>query len=140
MLKQCANAVSQSPDSTDQNYEVKFGYEATIRDATNDILREMERLAPATDDMAKKFNSVVKKAAAFWLKVGQQRYRLFLVFSVSGAEPVRSGRSVGQAGNGLQRVVVSPELRRRGNAQGDRLDSDEMVLNCNGDFRALSFR
>lgn len=92
-----------------------------------------------TDEIKNDFYDVVKKAAEFWLEVGQQRYRLFLVFSEGGAEPVRSGQFLETRAGSFQQLVIIPELRRRGNAQGDKLDSDDMVMKCNGDFREFAF-
>jgi hypothetical protein len=76
---------------------------------------------------------LVKKAARLWREVGQQRYRMFLLMSDSGDEPVRPGLSVLDNDAPLSLVVV-PELRRRGNAQGERLDTDELVTDCKGRF------
>ncbi len=138
-LRQCASAINQLLEPTHPYYKAKIGYDTTIQGARNDILRELGHFAPVTDDVKNDFEDVVKKAAAFWLEVGQQRYRLFLLFSPSGAEPVRSGQHVHMRDNNIQKLVLIPELRRRGNAQGDKLDSDEMVVKCRGDFREFSF-
>ena len=122
----------------DANYNVKRGYESSLTETTDDILKELGRVASITDIDKQNFNNLVRRAARFWLEVGQQRYRVFLLMSDSGTEPSRSGEiAVGK--DGTQKLIVVPELRRIGSAQGDRLENDELVADCKGVFGVFKF-
>ena len=79
---------------------------------------------------------LVRKAAKLWLEVGQQRYRIFLRMSQTGAQSHRSGQAFVDE-NGQKELVAGPEVRRMGNAQGERLEKDEVVPDCKGKFSLL---
>jgi hypothetical protein len=117
---------------------VKQGYESTVKEATDDILKELGRVASITDIDKQNFSNLVRRAAKFWLEVGQQRYRLFLLMSDLGGEPSRSGQ-IAVNKDGTQKLTVVPELRRIGSAQGERLENDELVADCKGVFSVFKF-
>jgi len=110
-----------------------------VKEATEDILKELGRVASVTDSDRQRFSDLVTRAAKLWLEVGQQRYRLFVLMSDSDGEPSRSGQVVVDK-DGTQKLVVVPELRRIGNAQGERLEKDELVADCKGVFSVFYFR
>ena len=64
---------------------------------------------------------------------------MFLFMSESGDVPVRSRREV-LVSDGNLSLVVLPELRRMGDAQGERLDRDELVMDCKGVFNVFPTR
>ena len=138
-IKECFDATSQHLEEGDDNYNVKQDYELSMKEAIDDILKELGRVASVSDIDKQNFRNLVRKAARFWLEVGQQRYRLFLVMSDSGGEPSRSGQiAVGK--DGTQKLVVVPELRRIGSGQGEGLENNELVADCKGVFRVFESR
>ena len=132
-MKQCLEATTQPLQEWEDNYNVKQGYELSVKEIAEDICRELARVASVSVGEKQRMSDLVRKAARLWLEVGQQRCRMFLVMSCSNNEPARSDpASLDQ--DGTQELVVVPELRRMGNAQGERLDKDELVLDCKGKF------
>ena len=111
----------------------------SMKEAIDDILKELGRVASVSDIDKQNFRNLVRKAARFWLEVGQQRYRLFLIMSDSGEEPSRSGQ-IAMDKNSTQKLVVKPELRRIGSGQGKGLENDELVADCKGVFSVFKFR
>jgi hypothetical protein len=95
--------------------------------------QELGKVATVSDSEKQRMSQLVKKAASLWLEVGQQRCRMSLLMSDSGEDPVRSRHTALDSDGSLSLVVV-PELRRRGNAQGERLKIDELVMDCKGKF------
>lgn len=95
------------------------------------MCQELEKITQVTSNDRQSMTELVKKAAKLWLEVGQQRYRLYVLMSESGKEPVRG--SVPDHDGALS-IVVTPGLRRFGNSQGDRLDKEEIVMGCKGKF------
>jgi hypothetical protein len=119
---------------SDKGYSIKQDYELSLENATGEITRELANVATANDsENQRRIGILVKNAAKLWLEVGQQRYRVFLLMSDSGRYPARS-RSKYLESDGTLGLIVVPGLRRLGNVQGERLDKDEMVLDCKGDF------
>jgi hypothetical protein len=135
-MRKRLEAINQPLLEYDPNYKVKRGYELSVKEATEDISQELGRVASVSDSDKHRMSDLVRKAAKLWLEVGRQRCRIFLIMSNSGARPLRSGAaSIGR--DGAQEQVVRPELRRMGNAQGERLERDELVVDCKGVFSSF---
>jgi hypothetical protein len=132
-MEKCLEATSQPLMDWEDNYDVKQGYESSVKETTEDISRELARVASVSGNDMQRMSDLVKKASRLWLEVGQQRCRMFLLMSHLSKEPSRSGLASLDR-NGTQELVVVPELRRMGNAQGERLEKDELVLDCKGKF------
>ena len=136
-MKICLDAISQPLLDWESNYNLKRGYELCLKEVMDDISQELGKVAPVNGDYKQRMSDIVKKAAKLWLEVGQQRYRIFLLMSNLGGKPLRSGQPSLDR-DGTQELVDVPELRRMGNAQGERLDKDELVSDCKGKFRVFS--
>ena len=132
-MKKCLEAISQPLLEWESNYNLKQGYELSLKEVIEDVSQELEKVASVSSSDKQRMSDLVRKAAKLWLEVGQQRYRIFLLMSDSGAKPSRSGHASLDS-DGSQDLVAMPELRRMGNAQGERLERDELVSDCKGRF------
>jgi len=132
-INDCLKTINQL--GSEPNYKLKRSYEQCLNDTTEDISHELERVASMDNDK-QTITDIVRKAAQLWLEVGQQRYRIFLLMSKSGTKPSRSGQAFVDI-HREQELVVGPEVRRIGNAQGERLEKDELVPDCKGNFIVL---
>ena len=101
-----------------------------------DVSQELGKVASVGGSDKQRMSDLVRKAAKLWLEVGQQRCRIFLLMSNSGEKPSRSGQASLDR-DGTQELVAVPELRRMGNAQGERLERDELVSDCKGKFNVF---
>jgi hypothetical protein len=131
----CVEATKQSPTDSEP---IKEGYESNLKEATDELFNELEKVAAVSDIEnqgidKQRVNELVRNAANLWLEVGQQRFRAKLVMSESGERPVRS-RLAALSPSGTLNLVVFPELRRLGNAQGEQLERQELVMGCKGTF------
>jgi hypothetical protein len=138
-MKKCLEAISQSRPESESNYNLKHSYESSLKKVIDDVSRELERVASVSSSDKQRMSEFVRKAAKLWLEVGQQRYRIFLVMSDMGEKPSRSGPASLNS-DGTQDLVTTPEVRRIGNAQGERLERDELVADCKGIFSVFSAR
>ncbi|KAI9773910.1 MAG: hypothetical protein M1840_006136 [Geoglossum simile] len=136
-MKEAYEAVSQPLQKWDPGYGVKQGYELSMKEIIEDISRELGRVAFVDEKDNPRISDLARKAAKLWLEVGQQRCRIFLLMSSSGEKPLRSDKSSLDRDR-AQELVVVPELRRMGNAQGERLEKDELVSGCKGEFSVFS--
>jgi len=130
-INDCLKAINQL--GSEPNHKLKRSYEQCLKDTTEDLSHELERVASMDVNDKQRMMDLVRKAAQLWLEVGQQRYRIFLLMSNPVTKPSRSG----QAFVDTQELVVGPEVRRIGNAQGERLEKDELVSECKGKFSVL---
>lgn len=121
----------------DTSYNIKQDYEICLREATEDMYKELGRVAAVDSSEKKRMSDLVKRAANLWLEASQQRCRIFLRMSYSADEPVRSTNAALDS-DGTMELVVVPEVRRLGNAQGERLEKDELVAGCQGRFSIFS--
>lgn len=135
-MKNCHEAISQPRAKWEPGYNLKIGYESSLEMIINDISQELGRVTSVSSSDQQKIGDIVRKAAKLWLDVGQQRYRIFLLMSESNEKPARSGQA-SVNGGGKQELIVEPQLRRMGNAQGERIDRDEIVSNCRGKFHVF---
>jgi hypothetical protein len=133
-MKKCVKATSQSLSEEDPNYNLKRGYEISLKEVREEMSHELRKVTQVSSSEMQRMDDLVKKAAELWLEVGQQRCRMFLLMSQSGAKPARSRLDH----NGPLDLVVVPELRRMGNAQGEQLDKNELVMDCKGKFSIFS--
>jgi hypothetical protein len=130
-MKKCVEATSKPQMEWD--HKLKGEFDSCLNETTEEMSQELGNVATISDSEKQRMAQLVKKAARLWLEVGQQRCRMSLVMSDSGEDPVRSRRTAVDRDGSLGLVVV-PELRRRGNAQGERLNIDELVMDCKGKF------
>src|SRR5436190_20365217 len=130
-MKNCLEAISQPRVSWETGYDLKRSFESSLEKIMDDISQELNNIISMDSKGKNTMSDFVRKAAKLWLDVGQQRYRIFLLMSQSGEKPSRSGQL---NKDGKQELVAEPELRRMGNAQGERLERDELVSNCKGKF------
>jgi len=132
-MKKTCEAVGQPLQEWDPGYGVKQGYEQSVKEVMKDISDELGRVASISSKDKQRISDLVRKAATLWLEIGQQRCRIFLLMSDSGGRPSRNEPS-SLDGDETQELVVMPELRRKGNAQGERLEKDELISGCKGEF------
>ena len=132
-MKRLVAAIKQPYMEGVPNQKIKQDHELTIKKTIEEISQELGEVAPISADEKQRLGVLVKKAAKMWLEVGQQRCRMFLLMSDSGKEPTRS-RAAARSQDGMLGLVVVPELRRFGNANGERLEKDELVTGCKGKF------
>jgi len=132
-MKRLVAAIKQPYMEGVPNQKVKRDHELTIKETIDEISKELREVAPISADEKQRLSVLVKKAAKMWLEVGQQRCRMFLLMSDLGKEPKRS-RAAARSQDSTLGLVVVPELRRFGNANGERLEKDELVAGCKGKF------
>jgi hypothetical protein len=126
-MRKCVEALNQP------GHNLKQQYELSLKEATNEMLHHLENVGIVEETDHQRMGDLVKKAAKLWLEAGQQRCRLFLLMSEDGKGPPPSVPSAEARGR-VHDIIVTPEVRRMGNSQGERLDKEEVVQGCEGEF------
>jgi hypothetical protein len=106
---------------------VKESYDRSLASIAEEIHEAVE--AVANSDLGR-VKEMVKCAVGFWLLLASQRYRARFFFPPQVAKPLGTKR---KSLAGMQ-LVVQPEVRRRGNAQGQRLDQDQAIQGCESEY------
>lgn len=118
----------------DPKHEFRHQYNTHLRETINKIAKELDNMLPITKNERQQVTDLVNAAAKWWLKVIREKYRVVLLVTDSSCLPASSGKESLDPG---RKLIVVPELRRFGNAQGDRLDKNELVMNCRGKFHVI---
>jgi hypothetical protein len=81
--------------------------------------------------------AIATNVSEAWVLFGTQRCRLFFVFEdlKVTVEPRESDASSGQS----MELLVKPDLRRIGDADGESLDKELLVSGCNGEIRMFEY-
>ncbi|KAG4439729.1 hypothetical protein IFR05_004807 [Cadophora sp. M221] len=136
-MKNCVEATSQASGGPDPRNMLRRGYEQSVTDTAKDLCDELGRVSTISPSEKQRMADLVRKAAKLWMEIGQQRYRMFILMSETNLEATRSRpKSVNREGK--LSLVVIPELRRMGNAQGEKLDKNELIMDCKGKFSIFS--
>ena len=138
-IKDCLKTINQSLVDSEPNHNLKQSYQQCLNDTMEDVSKEVGRVASTDVSEKQRMMDLVRKAAKLWLEFGQQQYRTYLLMSKSGSQPSRSGQAFVST-DGMQELVVGPEVRRMGDLQGERLEKDELLPDCKGKFSVLCAR
>jgi len=124
-VKECSDALKKA--DSEAKRALKRAYDQSVRVIVNDINDAVDEIAAVSESDRQVVQDFVKMAVQFWLDVSSQKCRIVLRFPPDGVKVLGTR----QALTTLQ-LVVKPEVRRRGNAQGQRLDREQVVKGCEG--------
>ncbi|KAH7342510.1 hypothetical protein BKA65DRAFT_504248 [Rhexocercosporidium sp. MPI-PUGE-AT-0058] len=136
-MKKCVEATSQASGGVDPKNALKRDYERSVTETVQELFEELGKVSAVSSSEKQRMGDLVRKAAKLWMEIGQQRYRMFVLMSDTDIEPTRS-RFEAVNRDGKLGLVVIPELRRMGNAQGEKLDKNELIMDCKGKFSVFS--
>jgi hypothetical protein len=108
---------------TDRLGSLKMKYEELVAVTANTIALNVEKVATPKEKDRKSLHKIVRMSAELWLECCSQRYRL-LVTLASEVEDVLGHEQLTLK---AVKLVFRPELRRFGNAHGDRMEIEEPV-------------
>jgi hypothetical protein len=134
-IKQCAEQLEQSMNDWDPRYKLKKNFEDSLKSTAEQVSQVLESVASVEGSVTKDLSY---KAAKLWLEFGSQRCRIFLVMSDSAKNRSQGGRPRGRY-EGVQDLVVKPEMRRVGNSYGQELHREEVVSDCEGVYNTIQF-
>lgn len=88
-----------------------------------DISRSVNAITALDPGQREAMNALVSSAAELWLEVCSQRYRTMVSLPVDTRNYLVSTRGDIR----MMKLVIRPELKRFGNAQGEDLTKEEIV-------------
>jgi hypothetical protein len=124
-------------NDSDTKKKWKKSHDESLSAISNEIYKAVEAVSQVTTSDLQTVQDFVKLAAKFWLEVSSQKCRVLLVFPPHIPNAlVRDQKKVAT----VLELVVQPELRRIGNAQGQRLDMEHVIKGCEGDHTKFPAR
>jgi hypothetical protein len=113
---------------------LKHAYIQSVQQIVEDILRALSRVMSTSANQQNVVKDIVRQAAKLWLDIGIQRCRILIVVPQGSR-----GASRRQDGQRTREFIVQPEVQRFGNAQGEGLDTQEVVI-CKMEVHRLGIR
>ena len=132
-VKECLDALKKPDSETKRRW--KRSYDQSVNTTADEIYNAVNAIAATSESDVQLVQDLVKLAAKFWLDAASQRCRILLYFPPLGANVLGSRQALTSID-----LVVQPEVRRRGNAQGQRLDREQVVKGCEGEHTAFQPR
>ena len=117
----------KNPDS-EAKKRMKRAHDECVGTIVDDIYDAVDEIAAVSESDRQVVEDFVKMAAQFWLNVSALNCRIMLYFPADGTKVLGTRKSATKL-----KLVVKPEVRRRGNAQGVRLDREQVLKGCEGE-------
>jgi hypothetical protein len=113
---------------------LKRAFVEGVQRVCDDITRDLNRVVANTANLQKFIKDIAHQATKLWLDLGEQRCRILILIP-----PESRGTSGKIDRAGLRELVVQPEILRIGNAQGENLETQEVVI-CKMELHSLRLR
>ncbi|KIY02397.1 uncharacterized protein Z520_02535 [Fonsecaea multimorphosa CBS 102226] len=127
-IKEYWDASSKKTDSG-ASRRLKPPYDQSIAAAVDDIRNTVETISTLSPHDLQLIRDFVELAATFWLDVSSLKCRVYLVFPAQGVKALVHRKPATATAD----LVIQPEVRRRGNAQGQRFVKEQVVTGCEGE-------
>jgi hypothetical protein len=108
------------------NITLKTSYENSISMTLKALYRALGRVATLEDKHGKTLELLVRLCARTWLEFSSQPYRLLVTMPKGSGDLLSAPRTNEWA----LTLVISPELKRYGNSQGENLVRGEVIPDC----------
>jgi hypothetical protein len=128
--------LKQPVNDSDTKKKWKKAHDQSLSTAADEIYKSVEAITSITGSDLQLVQDFVKLAAKFWLNVSSQRCRILLYFPPLGINALRSREALSTSID----LVVQPEVRRKGDVQGQRLDREQVVKGCEGEHTKFQAR
>jgi hypothetical protein len=113
---------------------LKDAFVEGVQRVCDEITIGLDRVVANTANLQKFIKDIAHQATRLWLDLGIQRCRILIIVpSESRGTSGKSDRT------GSRELVVQPEIQRFGNAQGENLETQEVVI-CKMEVHRLMFR
>jgi hypothetical protein len=136
-IKECRAALRQPvPSEWDPRAKLKRGFKTCIDALKKEFTSTLDEVANLDESSVQAMERITMKAANMWLEFGMQRYRILVVLQRSNLKSVEE--RIQRAQEDTLELVVVPELKRFGNAEGQNLHIEETASGCDGETVEVS--
>lgn len=133
ILRQCQQALEHTLSEYDPRQKLHTGYKETLLRAQTDILQQLGNVSEPNEAVSQSVMAIVEKAASMWVTFGSQRCRLLV--TIHGLRVTTEHRETSRSGDRSVELVVRPELRRGGDANGElHFEEAKSIAGCEGEI------
>jgi len=132
------DALQVQTSEYDPRTKLRKAYQENVQLVQKSLAEELARVADLDEKAMQTIKTIATNVSEAWVLFGTQRCRLFFLFEKLKVtvEPRESDASSGQP---PVELLVKPELRRLGNADGESLDKEKSVSGCDGEIRMFEY-
>lgn len=117
-IRECRIAITSEVPQSDHHRQLKKCYQTSLTEVANKLAAVIGAISAIDRHICENMTTFATTAADLWLQSGSQRFRVLIA-----VPPTQSST-----------LVVQPEMSRIGNASGGRLDHEEIVSGCKGQY------
>jgi hypothetical protein len=136
-MKQCQEALGISTSEYDPRTKVQNGFQSSVKLVRENLREALEMVSDVDANTDRAIAEITDKAAKMWIMFGTQRCRLSVVIQdLWTTEEVKPGPGIQDRSVEL---VMQPELRRIGDAEGRSWDKEQTVAGCEGEIKKILY-
>jgi hypothetical protein len=113
---------------------LKKGIKEAISESAQEIISLLSKLTVDPSVKPERIEDIATRAVKFWLECGSHWARIQVLMSDSTTQEPRRKVSGSEKS---KKLVISPTVRRIGNAMGGDLTVQETVSGCDGKFTIM---
>lgn len=122
-MKKCRDAIRAGVTPWKQSFDQRV---ADIGRALSEVI---DSVSVVDSVIQESMSTLAGKAAQLWLDIASQRFRVIIMMGDLTHGP--------GGGRDPKELVLQPELRRFGNAVGEKLDRFDIVTGCRGKYMSF---
>jgi len=130
-LRQCQEALEKPISDYDARQKLRTGFEQSVTRVREELSEEIGKVAKIDDATARSIQSIAEKASKMWVVFGAQRCRLTI--AIQGLRTTVESRKAVPGGDRCVELLARPELKRRGDAEGELYEGVTTVAGCEGE-------
>ncbi|KAF2823207.1 hypothetical protein CC86DRAFT_457643 [Ophiobolus disseminans] len=131
-LRQCQEALEKPISEYDPRYKLRKGTLQSLDHVRQEISQALSNVSSVDAATIRSVQSIAEKAVKMWVILGAQRCRLVVVSR--GSKVITETSKAHSGGDGFVELVVRPELKRIGDADGVLFDSETTITGCVGEI------
>ena len=120
--------MNPSSETTPDEKKLKASYEATITSLLSAIHQVLSKIAVLETKDAEALETLIRLCAKTWMELCSQPYRVMMILPPGSGDLLSSPNPDERP----LKLIVSPELKRYGNMQGEDLMKGEVFTRCQG--------
>ena len=128
MARAVFDLMNPSSETTPDEKKLKASYEATVTSLLSAIHQVLSKIAVLEPKDAEALETLVRLCAKTWMELCSQPYRVMMILPPGSGDLLSSPHPDERP----LELIVSPELKRYGNMQGEDLMKGEVFARCQG--------
>lgn len=136
-MKQSQEALKIDTSEYDPRIKLRKGFQSSMKTICEKLGGMLEMVSKIDEKTEQTMEEIAEKAAKMCVAFGTQRCRIFVVIKdLKTTDEVKEGPD---RQDKLVELLMQPELRRIGDADGQSLDKEQTVAGCEGEIKKILY-